>query len=70
MANFLLGFIILLLGVFGVASSSIGIQLYNKKKGDFDKDKNLKRNRIYLIVAIVVNILLAGAGMFYAVKYS
>ncbi len=64
MANFLLGFIILLLGVFGVASSSIGIQLYNKKNKDFDKDETLKNNKLYLIIAIAVNILVASGGMF------
>ena len=68
MANFMMILISLLMGSFSIASNAIGIQLYNKNKEVFDKDKKLKMNKTYLIVSLSLSIFFMLLGLFMGFK--
>lgn len=55
--KYLLMFIILAIGVMGIAMGSIGIQYYNKCDTLKD-DKDMKRNRNFLIGMLIVSVLM------------
>mgnify|MGYP001182860933 FL=1 len=60
-------FLILILAIFGVASSSIGIQYFNKSE-KIRSEKPMRKNRIFLIVSIPLYVIFAVAGIFLATK--
>lgn len=68
MANFMMILISLLIGSFSIASNAIGIQLYDKNKDVFDKDKKLKMNKTYLIVSLSLSIFFMLLGLFMGFK--
>ena len=55
--KYLIMFIVLIIGIMGIAMGSIGIQYYNKCTTLKD-DKNMKRNRNFLIGMIIMSVLM------------
>lgn len=55
--KYLIMFIVLAIGVMGIAMGSIGIQYYNKC-GELQEDDKMKRNRNFLIIMLVVSVLM------------
>jgi len=57
----------LLIGIFGIAATAIGIQYYNKCK-TLQEDPAMKRNRNFLIAIMVMSILSMLTFMYFAFK--
>jgi len=57
----------LLIGIFGVAASAIGIQYYNKCE-KLHGEKGMKRNRNFLIFILVASILAMLFFMFFGFR--
>jgi hypothetical protein len=59
---------VIILGIIGIASSSIGIQFYNKCSEKLNKSSLMKNNKIFLIVLLVVSIVLTISTVIYGFK--
>jgi hypothetical protein len=62
--SIILGFIIIVLGIFGIASSSMAIQAYNANPNwsPYGNSKIKNSNKTFLIVNIITSIALSGLG--------
>lgn len=57
----------LIIGVLGIAAGAIGIQYYNKCDKLHD-EKDMKRNRNFLIAFIILSILTIAIGFFFGFR--